>query len=655
MAVSGNYSTSNPYIIYWIEVITNSQSISNNRSNVTVKVHFKRTNTGYTTYGTGTCYCTINGTEYAAAVTLSHKITSSGIVLFSKSLNIPHNADGTKSLSVSAKIEHNAPLNSSYHGTSFTLNTIPRKSTITSISGNTIGSTVSVSISRASSNFTHNVYFIFGSINRLVGSGIGTSCSFTPPLSDAQQIPNNTSGTATIKVITYSGSTKLGEDTKTVTIKVPSSVVPTMTSLSATRVDGTVPSVWGIYVKTKSKATLTINGACGALGSTIKSYSISGGGFSSTTSSFTTGYLNTAGIITFIATITDSRGRTATKSCSINVVDYATPTIINIISQRCDYTGTTSDTGTYIKATATMTVAPCIGFNTIMKQIYYRQNGASTWIYAGSLSGSSGTTSSLLFGNNSISPDYTYEVLYRVTDTFITVDYIDTVSSSHYVMHFKNGGGGVAFGKAAEIENCLDVAVDWDLKVKGQILKEYIRDIFYPVGSIYMSTSPVNPGSFMGGTWVAWGNGRVPVGYNSSDSDFSTSEKTGGSKTITLSASQIPSHTHTLSHTHNINITSKGGGAHYHKALIWEDNEKPISLSTSGSGGSYVPNSYYTGYYNGSVYDKSIKTGGTPNHTHSVSGTSGGASTTTTSSSGSGGSHSNLQPYIVCYMWKRIG
>ena len=58
-----------------------------------------------------------------------------------------------------------------------------------------------------------------------------------------------------------------------------------------------------------------------------------------------------------------------------------------------------------------------------------------------------------------------------------------------------------------------------------------IAKALYPIGSIYMSTSSTNPGAYLGGTWAAWGSGRVPVGINTADTDFSTIEKTGGSKT----------------------------------------------------------------------------------------------------------------------------
>lgn len=63
-----------------------------------------------------------------------------------------------------------------------------------------------------------------------------------------------------------------------------------------------------------------------------------------------------------------------------------------------------------------------------------------------------------------------------------------------------------------------------------------LLDVFYPVGSIYMSatlSTPAQVAAALGGTWVAWGSGRVPIGVNTSDTDFNTVEKTGGSKTNT--------------------------------------------------------------------------------------------------------------------------
>lgn len=120
-------------------------------------------------------------------------------------------------------------------------------------------------------------------------------------------------------------------------------------------------------------------------------------------------------------------------------------------------------------------------------------------------------------------------------------------------------------------------------------------DKIYPVGSIYMSVNNVSPQSFIGGTWVAWGAGRVPVGVDPNDTSFDTAEEKGGEKTHTLTVSEIPSHNH---------------GAYY---------------TGSSTGDKYY--NWYGASGNAMAYDI-INTGG-------------------------GGAHNNLQPYITCYMWKR--
>ena len=129
----------------------------------------------------------------------------------------------------------------------------------------------------------------------------------------------------------------------------------------------------------------------------------------------------------------------------------------------------------------------------------------------------------------------------------------------------------------------------------------------YPVGSIYMSVNNVNPNSLFGGTWVAWGSGRVPVGVDTSQTEFNTVEKTGGEKTHQLTVDEMPSHTHTP--VTNLPVV-------LHKLTT---DVAPTSWSTSGSG-------------NDLFYDDKSLNGMT---------------------TGGDQAHNNLQPYITCYMWKR--
>ena len=107
----------------------------------------------------------------------------------------------------------------------------------------------------------------------------------------------------------------------------------------------------------------------------------------------------------------------------------------------------------------------------------------------------------------------------------------------------------------------------------------YLYDKIYPIGSIYMSTSNTNPGTMFGGTWVAWGSGKVPVGVDADNGNFNTVEKTGGALTHTHTG---PSHTHTgPSHTHTIASHTHTGPSHTHTIASHAHTTGNFTLGTS--------------------------------------------------------------------------
>ena len=153
----------------------------------------------------------------------------------------------------------------------------------------------------------------------------------------------------------------------------------------------------------------------------------------------------------------------------------------------------------------------------------------------------------------------------------------------------------------------------------------------FPVGSIYMSVNNINPKKYFGGTWVAWGSGRIPIGVKTSDTDFATVEKTGGSKTHKLTVNEIPSHTHTFTGS---SVTTASAGSHTHQVGVGAYTSAP----TVSSGLSILGEP--------ENLDKR-KTTSAGSHTHTV--------TAKGSNSSTGGSQAFdiMNPYITCYMWKR--
>ena len=212
----GNYNNRYSYYMTWSSVA----DVTNNRSNVTLNWIFKKTATdsynAYNTSGSSKVTLVINGSS-SGAVRADFDLRSASVgstsTIASYTLNnIPHNADGTCTINVSGS--HNTGLNwgtFTIGNTAITLDTIPRASSFT-ISGGTLGQTISVSITRASSSFTHKVYCKLGNRSQTISSSAGTSASATLSMDFANGITTgNSSGvataTGTMYVETYNGST----------------------------------------------------------------------------------------------------------------------------------------------------------------------------------------------------------------------------------------------------------------------------------------------------------------------------------------------------------------------------------------------------------------------------------------------------------------
>ena len=440
-----------------------TQNVSKNQSTVTMTLYVHRDSYGPSWNTHCNSYIRLDGSN-VMTYTGSFNISTSWVKIGSTvTKTVTHNADGTKSISITGFFDSQGLTSKlddlSCSGT-VTLKTIPRASSISSITGDTIGETVTIRLNRASSSFTHRLYYTFGDTkNRLLSSSVATSYSFKPSMNDCAYLPNSTSGTATIRADTYNGNTKIGSASKNFTLKVPSSVVPTLSGVSVTRVDGDVPEGWGVYVKGKSSAKVQINGAAGAYGSTIKAYAISGGGYSGTTNPFTTGALNTAGEVTFTGKITDSRGRTASGSASITVEDYAPPVLTSVEAHRCSASGELQDDGEYITLTAVFSGSTVGGRNAITGK-YRRMPEGGDWT----------SLSSLTSGQAVVFPasgDSTFSVEVQVSDAFTTISQAVVVNSVEFIMDFKAGGNGIAFGKAAEYDDLLDV--QWDARFRGEL------------------------------------------------------------------------------------------------------------------------------------------------------------------------------------------
>lgn len=441
-----------------------SQSVANNTSSVTAKVQLVSTGSSYTINSSASKSgsLTINGTKYSFTFTASLSGNQTKTI-FTKTVTVSHNANGTKTCSFSATAGINVTLSDTYYGNvtasgSGTFNTIARASTISSVTASVAingSNEVTVNITRAASSFTHTVVFSFGSYSKTT-TGVGTSTSYAIPTSWMGAMPSATSGTAKVTVTTYSGSTKIGTAVSaSFKVTVPASVVPTISAVTISEAVAGLAAQFGAYVQSKSKLAVAIT-AAGVYSSTIKSYKTTIQDASYTARSFTSGVLSKSGTSTITITVTDSRGRTASTTRSLTVVAYAAPKIVSFQAVRCLANGTENYDGTYIKAAINYSISAVGNKNTATYTLEYRPSGGDTWaaltsgaVYA---LNSSIVSSSGLFG-----VDNSYDLRLSVTDYFGTVRSLADIPTAFTLIDFNAGGRGVAFGKVSEVENGMEV------------------------------------------------------------------------------------------------------------------------------------------------------------------------------------------------------
>ena len=197
----------------------------------------------------------------------------------------------------------------------------------TSASSVNLGSTFTIYTNRQSSSTTHTLTYSFGNATGTIGTNVGASVNWKPPLTLANQIPNATSGLCTITCSSYNGGSLTGTRTCTITLNVPATVVPSISAVTVEDTNATVVERIQAYVRLLSQLSVSIT-AAGSYGSTISSYRSSLDGVQYTTASFTASKrLSTAGEMTLTVTVTDSRGRTATYTTTFTVLDYSYPSI----------------------------------------------------------------------------------------------------------------------------------------------------------------------------------------------------------------------------------------------------------------------------------------------------------------------------------------
>ena len=363
------------------------QSIANNTSKVRIKWTSQQTGTSYNNAPGDKAYyyITINGgtrTEHTVAFTLPQNTTKT---ILDTTITVNHNPDGTGSVKVDTWMNTEISAGVIEQTNTLTLDTIPRASAVSAPSTGTLGTVLKITIDRKSANFTDKLYYKIGSnsaVQITEYDGTAGTYSWTPPVILAINAPNSTKLAVTLIANTYNGTAYVGRSECTVTLAIPSSVVPTL-SVSVTDPTGNKTKYTGYFLQLLSKIRVEITGT-GAQGSTIKSYSIkvgwsagSGTLYTASAATGTTGLLPYHGTVYVTCAVTDSRGRTATTSIDYTVKPYSVPTISAISATRCTQNGTASRTGEYGKVTFTAAITPLSNKNTAAYKVQYREYGGT--------------------------------------------------------------------------------------------------------------------------------------------------------------------------------------------------------------------------------------------------------------------------------------
>lgn len=600
MALSGNFSgsTGNQYIypeIHWSAV----QSIDGNYSDVTATLYYSRSNSGYTTTGTWSGGITINGSRTSGSRYLEISYHSETMAI-SSTVRVYHDADGSKSITISADGSvGGTTLSSTSISAIVTLDTIPRASAI-SVPELTMGAAGTITITPAVSGFRHTLWYVFGTLEgTIVSKTAATSVSWTPPKDLATQIPGNTVGIGRIYCDTYNGSQLIGTTSQQVYITVSDDTVPTISSVTIAEATAGLAAKFGAYVQNKSTLAVSIT-AAGIYGSTIAKYETTILSVTYRDASFTSGVITGSGTVSVVVAVTDSRGRTSKTTKNITVLPYAPPNIIECSAWRITSAGANSDGGNRIALKLNYTIASVGGKNDKTYNFRYKKSGDTSFTsFASGAAEAAYNDTQKFIAAPTISPDYAYVIRVEIKDYFQTIAYEVQIPTAFTLMDFRATGKGIAFGKVSE-KDTFEVAMDAEFV--GNVKAESIRiggktllDWTHPIGSIYASTSATDPKDLFGGTWV-----RIKDRFLLAAGDSYSAGATGGEATHTLTVAEMPSHIHAMMYYLANGSTSWG--------YNFQSPGAP-SDPTLASGGMYP--------------------------------------------SGESKAHNNMPPYLVVYVWQR--
>ena len=395
------------------------------------------------------------------------------------SSTIAHNADGSKTLPLSCTFNPNNGYHESITVTAnISLTTIPRASSV-SVSAGTIGSPITINISRHSSGFKHTVRYAWGSKSGTIASNVDTSTTWTIPLDFANEIPNSTSGTGTIYVDTYSAGTKTGTQSTILTASIPTNMKPTLSNITLTDANGVARGLLNgnNFLQIVSDIQVGFNGASGIYGSTITGYraEIVNKNHVVTENGGRLGMMNFNGSATIRASVVDSRGRQSdARDITINVIEYFAPSL-SFSAVR------TRESPNIIQIIRNAKIAPLMlsGKQRNNMTLTFRVAPLNTNNFSvdnGSASGVFTTIHTLTNSAANLAGNYpatkSFTVIGRLEDKFTSVEFSATVATESVVISYDKDGR-VGVGKVAELGKPGSLDVLGDIYANNKQIQQY--------------------------------------------------------------------------------------------------------------------------------------------------------------------------------------
>ena len=453
----------------YMTITQNKRDASTNQSNVTVKMYAQSDSSSYGAYNLdasgNTVKMTVNGKQVVNKTMAMDFRNKATVQLASWTGAISHGSDGSKKLDCSGSfsISGSSYLSGGNISCSIQLESIPR-ATKPTLSASTValGSAVTINISPAVSSWTHNIYYRIGTGNwTRFATGVKSNYSWTVPLAIASSYPTATKGTITIGLNTYNGSTQIGgTQTVNLNITIPASIAPSVSAIAVSEAASGL-SNFG-YVQTKSKLKIVAS-VSGSYSSSIRSYVYNIG------SQFYSGLENTyimtdevrdSGTVAVTVTVTDSRGRTASKTVSITVLAYSPPQITHFECSRCgDANGSANANGQYLKVTFGYSVSPLNNKNKASYLLKYSVYDDGKW--GGLTSGTQYTYSGTYISATAIlNTASTYQVGLVVTDSFGTASFYKEIGTAVRLLSYIVKRFAIAIGKIPEKDSTFEVALE---------------------------------------------------------------------------------------------------------------------------------------------------------------------------------------------------